>query len=275
MKPDLAGAAPARRCSEFATRVVAGVAMIAVAVAALYLGGRPFWLLATAAALLMMTEWAALMRLPRMRTTIAVLLTAVVMLLAGSAFGLFNFVVSSAHTAWEVAGWAVGGAAILAIAGRSVRLGAGLVYVAWPAIALLFLREQAQGLGLALWTLVVVWSTDIGAYFAGRGIGGPRLSPAISPNKTWAGLCGGTVAALAAGYAVATLLSLPEQLLWLGAPMAVLAQIGDLFESWLKRRAGVKDSGRILPGHGGVLDRLDGLVPVAVTVALMFMLGLL
>jgi phosphatidate cytidylyltransferase len=128
-------------------------------------------------------------------------------------------------------------------------------------------------LGLALWTLVVVWSTDIGAYFAGRGIGGPKLSPAISPNKTWAGLGGGVAAALAGGYGLATVLSLPTPLLWLGAPMAVLAQTGDLFESWLKRRAGVKDSGRILPGHGGVLDRLDGLVPVAVAVASLLMLG--
>jgi phosphatidate cytidylyltransferase len=275
MMQNVGGAAPAQRRSDLATRAIAGVVMIAVAVAALYAGGRPFWLLATAAALLMMAEWAGLMRLPRARILLSVLVTAVVMLLAGSAFGLFSFVVTPTHAPWEIAAWALAGGAALAVAGRSARLGIGLIYVAWPAIALLFLRVQPQGLGLALWTLVVVWSTDIGAYFAGRGIGGPKLSPSISPNKTWAGLGGGVVAALIAGYVLATMLSLPAALLWLGAPMAVLAQIGDLFESWLKRRAGVKDSGRILPGHGGVLDRLDGLVPVAVAIALLLMLGLL
>jgi phosphatidate cytidylyltransferase len=263
----------AQRRSELATRVVAAIVMIVVAVSGLYAGGRPFWLLVTAASLLMMAEWAGLMRLPRARVLIATLMTTMVMLLAGSALDLFGFVVTSAHSAWEVAGWALIGGAVLAILGRSPRLGAGLVYVTWPAISLLFLRVQPQGLGLALWTLVVVWSTDIGAYFAGRGIGGPKLSPAISPNKTWAGLGGGVAAALVGGYGLATVLSLPTPLLWLGAPMAVLAQTGDLFESWLKRRAGVKDSGRILPGHGGVLDRLDGLVPVAVAVASLLMLG--
>ncbi len=121
----------------------------------------------------------------------------------------------------------------------------------------------------------MVWATDIAAFFAGRGMGGPRLAPAISPNKTVAGLIGGVIAAAVAGAVVAVILdarwaadALPFLLAGLGAILAVLAQAGDLFESWLKRRAGVKDSGTLLPGHGGVLDRLDGLVPVAVVVAL-------
>jgi phosphatidate cytidylyltransferase len=268
----VSGAAPTKRRSDLATRAAAGLMMIAVALAALYAGGRAFWLLVTAASLLMMAEWAGLMHAPRPRVTIAVVATALVMLLAGSASGYFSFVVSSAHTAWEVAGWCVAVAAALAVATASPRLGAGLLYVGWPAVALVYLREQPQGLGLALWTLAVVWSTDIGAYFSGRSIGGPKLSPALSPNKTWAGLAGGVVAALAVGYGIALALALPRALLLLGAPMAVLAQMGDLFESWLKRRAKVKDSGRILPGHGGVLDRLDGLVPVAVMMALLLML---
>jgi len=273
MTEHVSGAAPAKRRSDLATRAVAGLVMIAIALAALYAGGRAFWLLITAAALLMMAEWAGLMHAPRRSVTLSIAAAAFVMLLAGSASGHFSFLVTTAHTAWEVAGWCIVAAFVLAGLTVSPRLGAGLLYVTWPSFALLYLREQPQGLGLALWTLAVVWSTDIGAYFAGRSIGGPKLSPAISPNKTWAGLIGGVVAALVLGYGIALVLALPRPLLVLGAPMAVLAQMGDLFESWLKRRAKVKDSGRILPGHGGVFDRLDGLVPVAVAIALLLMLG--
>ena len=155
----------------------------------------------------------------------------------------------------------------------------GFVYCLLPAISLLWIRERAefQGLGsgfdLLIWVFLVVWSTDIGAYFAGRAIGGPKLAPSISPNKTVAGLIGGVLAAtILAGlwvYAV----KLPATLLALAAPLAVAAQLGDLFESGLKRRSGVKDSGTWLPGHGGLLDRLDGLVPVAILTAAMMLAG--
>ena len=155
----------------------------------------------------------------------------------------------------------------------------GFAYCLLPAISLLWIRERAEfegigsGFDLLIWVFLVVWSTDIGAYFAGRAIGGPKLAPSISPNKTVAGLIGGVLAAtILAGiwvYAV----KLPAILLSLAAPLAVAAQLGDLFESGLKRRAGVKDSGTWLPGHGGLLDRLDGLVPVAVLTAAMMMAG--
>lgn len=152
----------------------------------------------------------------------------------------------------------------------------GFVYCLLPAISLLWIRERAEfegigtGFDLLIWVFLVVWSTDIGAYIAGRAIGGPKLAPSISPNKTVAGLLGGVViATILAGLWVYTV-RLPAVLLSLAAPLAVAAQLGDLFESGLKRRAGVKDSGTWLPGHGGLLDRLDGLVPVAVlTAALM------
>lgn len=150
----------------------------------------------------------------------------------------------------------------------------GFFYALAPAIALLWIRDRyqfdgvAMGTELLLWVFIVTWSVDIGAYFAGRTIGGPKLAPAISPNKTWAGLIGGMVAAALFGGLWAMLLHLPSALLWLAAPFALAAQGGDLFESWMKRRAGVKDSGTWLPGHGGALDRLDGLVVVAILTAL-------
>ena len=145
---------------------------------------------------------------------------------------------------------------------------AGFVYALSPALALLWVRDRApQGLELLLWIFIVTWTTDIGAYFAGRAIGGPKLAPRISPNKTIAGLVGGMVSAGLAGYAWAELMSLSATLFWLAPVFAVTAQCGDLFESWMKRKAGVKDSGKWLPGHGGALDRLDGLVVVATLTA--------
>ena len=156
---------------------------------------------------------------------------------------------------------------------------AGFVYALVPSLALLWIRERfqvggtAMGLELLLWVFITTWSVDIGAYFAGRTIGGPRLAPAISPNKTWAGLIGGMLAAALFGGLWAYLLQLPSILVLLAAPFAAAAQGGDLFESWLKRRAGVKDSGNWLPGHGGALDRLDGLVVVATLTAGAMMAG--
>ena len=160
-----------------------------------------------------------------------------------------------------VAGWGFGWQA------------AGFAYALAPAIALLWIRDRylvegvGMGVELLLWVFIATWSVDIGAYFAGRTIGGPKLAPAISPNKTWSGLIGGMAAATLFGGLWAWLLHLPDALLWFAAPFALAAQGGDLFESWLKRRAGVKDSGSWLPGHGGALDRLDGLVVVAVLTA--------
>ena len=152
----------------------------------------------------------------------------------------------------------------------------GFAYALIPAISLLWVRDRAgsQGLELILWVFIITWATDIGAYFAGRAIGGPKLAPQISPNKTIAGLVGGMAAAGILAGAWVHYAHLDRLLLSLAPVFALAAQGGDLFESWLKRRAGVKDSGRMLPGHGGVLDRLDGLVPVATLTALVVFAGL-
>jgi phosphatidate cytidylyltransferase len=152
---------------------------------------------------------------------------------------------------------------------------AGFFYALLPALALLWIRERdSHGLELLIWVFIVTWSTDIGAYFAGRSFGRHKLAPSISPNKTIEGLLGGMAAATLIGSAWALSNRLGGALLAFPPFFAVAAQIGDLFESGMKRRAGVKDSGTWLPGHGGVLDRLDGLVPVAVLTAAAQLMGL-
>ncbi len=138
-------------------------------------------------------------------------------------------------------------------------------------VALLWLRHQpAFGRETILWLLICIWATDIGAYFVGRTAGGAKLAPRISPGKTWSGLIGGMAWAAVASAATGYVFGLGEtvHLAIAGAALAVVGQAGDLLESAAKRRAGVKDSGRLIPGHGGLLDRIDGLMAVLVAVAL-------
>jgi phosphatidate cytidylyltransferase len=139
----------------------------------------------------------------------------------------------------------------------------GFFYCLAPALALLWIRDHG-GLSLLLWVFLVTWATDIGAYFSGRRFGKRKLAPSISPNKTVEGLWGGVAAAALFGAAWVWGTELNPALLLLAPLFAIAAQAGDLFESRMKRLAGVKDSGDWLPGHGGLLDRLDGLVPVAI-----------
>jgi phosphatidate cytidylyltransferase len=147
---------------------------------------------------------------------------------------------------------------------------AGFFYAAAAEIASVLVRlDSAKGFVALILVLLVVWVTDIGGYFAGRGIGGPKLWPRVSPKKTWAGAIGGFVASLvvAGGFAVLDL-GKTGPLLLLGAMLSVVSQLGDLFESAVKRRFGVKDSSHIIPGHGGLLDRLDGFVAAVVMAAI-------
>jgi phosphatidate cytidylyltransferase len=147
---------------------------------------------------------------------------------------------------------------------RGVWMMVGGVYVAFACAAILFIHDA----GLLVPLLAAVIGTDVGAYFAGRMIGGPKIAPAISPSKTWAGLLGGMAgAALLANLAVWAMgldvhqgKGLVQSIALIAAGLAVVAQAGDFFESWLKRRAGVKDSGNLIPGHGGLFDRVDGLL---------------
>ena len=153
---------------------------------------------------------------------------------------------------------------------RLFTLAAGTCVIWAAAAALIWLRAGEYGLGNVLFLLALVWATDIGAYLIGRALGGPRLAPRISPGKTWAGAAGGLAFAASAGIAAAAISGTriaPAVAIALG--LSVIAQAGDLVESAMKRRFGVKDSGRLIPGHGGLLDRLDSTIAVALAGALL------
>jgi phosphatidate cytidylyltransferase len=162
-----------------------------------------------------------------------------------------------------------------AIVGNHVGwIGLGVVYALAAFAASIVVRlDPVWGFSALMFILLVVWMTDIGGYFAGRGIGGPKLWPRVSPKKTWAGAIGGFVLSLAvaAGFAMNGLGSLLP-LLMIATVLTVLSQLGDLFESAVKRKFGVKDSGQIIPGHGGLLDRLDGYVFAVVAAAVIGLL---
>lgn len=250
--------------SELRTRAIVGLALILVAIGALLAGGLLFWLLLVVAGVLMMGEWADLVAVSPEHKRLSMFAVSVPLailcpLAAGVAPPAFILMVAAFAFLWIVT--------------RALRLALGVIYVCLPVMALLFLRgesPQLWGLLLAFWALGLVWATDIGAYFAGRSLGGPKLAPRVSPSKTWSGLGGGVLAALLLGYALHLFAGLPAQLAAASGLLAVAAQLGDLLESWMKRRAGVKDSGTLLPGHGGVMDRLDGVVTAAPIAALLY-----
>lgn len=251
-------------------RTASALILAAATLAAVAVGGWLFVLLILAAIGVMAVEWSRLTVAPAgSARTAAALAVAVVAAAASVALAA-----GSATLAWGImllGTLLAAGLGAFLPAVRPGHLALGALYLGLPALAVIWLRNAAAG-GLAhvVWLLLVVWTTDIGAYFAGRSIGGPKLAPRISPGKTWAGLAGGMAAAGLVGGLMTALVGAG---FWfaagLGALLAAVAQAGDLFESRLKRHAGVKDSGRLIPGHGGLLDRIDGLVFAAPAFALM------
>jgi phosphatidate cytidylyltransferase len=243
--------------SDLRVRTVSAIAMLAVAGTALWLGGAVWAAFVGAVALGVLWEWILLARA----------------VAAGPAQrGLWNF--------------------------------AGMLYVGVGAAMLLFLRNPMFTLAPLLTVLATVVAIDVGAYFAGRTFGGPKIAPSISPSKTWSGLAGGVLGATLALFGAALLwrgggfdlepfvspmaprpcfgmdpcwyltanpVAVFAQCLLTGLILAICAQAGDFFESWMKRRAGVKDSGRLIPGHGGFFDRADGLLAVLFLLALMLL----
>ena len=262
--------------SDLPTRFAAAIAMIAVALVAVYVGGWLFRLLVLAAAAVMLIEWGDMHRVARRWSYAGVLLLAAILLVVIERLfpvGEIDVEIGaeSFNPVW--AGFAASAAAavVLGLVARRLTMFAGFLYVAIPAFSLLVL--DWAWFGLVFWAMVVTWSTDSFAYFAGRSIGGPKLAPRISPSKTWSGLAGGVIGAGVMGALAAYWFDLGSPFLYIGAPMGVIAQAGDLYESWLKRRAGVKDSGTLLPGHGGALDRLDGFLPVVLVTLVLLMTG--
>jgi phosphatidate cytidylyltransferase len=255
-------AAPAPgKANELQTRIIVGALLIVAAVLAEYFGGIFLWLLVVLMALGIMSEWARLTGRQESRMLAMYALSVPLAIMSPWAAG----------PSFLALGLIIGAAMFVAVFDRSIKLAAGVFYAGFPALAIIYIREIDNGILIVFWTLALVWATDIGAYFSGRAIGGPKLAPQYSPNKTWAGLIGGVALTAVVSYVLHLYWGLPFYLVLLSIPLAVLAQMGDLFESWLKRKAGAKDSGTIFPGHGGVMDRLDGLIPVAPVVALIML----
>jgi len=251
--------------SPLQTRVLSALVLLPVVLGALYAGGLGFALLLALAAVLMAREWDRLTGGAGSG-------------LLGSASAL-GLLVVLALGYYGHAGWALLALlpVVLVLAGLSRLDGRsmiwpvlGLFWLGLPCLALLWLRMGDNGMLAVSWLFLAVWSCDTGAYFAGRSIGGPKLAPRISPKKTWAGLLGGMFLAAAASALLAFVLEQKDvaQFAVLGALLALISQCGDLAESALKRHFDVKDSGALIPGHGGILDRVDGVLLAAPALAL-------
>lgn len=253
---------------ELALRLASTVVLIPVVVFLVLKGGLYFKALLIVAALIMAYEWG---RLTRLSNTLKAWLT------AGSVAACW-WVVSMSEPrgmADAMAAFLLAGAAVIGVGSVTEKeplkwLGGGLAYIGLPILSLALLTLLPSGSAWILWMLIVIWTADSGAYVAGRTLGGPKVAPHISPNKTWAGIFGGMAAGAAAGGIAAAPLGLPEPfyLAMSGAFLALWGQGGDFTESAIKRYFSVKDSGALIPGQGGLLDRADSLVFVAPVVAL-------
>lgn len=252
--------------SAFRTRVISALVLAPVALVPAYVGSY-FWdALVAVMGALMAWEWAGLCGSGK-QSRVGALATALAPV-AVATRALWGTIPAAGVIV--VSALAVGGGARLERTANPAWRAAGVVYVGLPCLAMAWLRASpVDGLATLLWVLALVWATDTGAYLAGRGIGGPKLAPRISPNKTWAGLGGGMVAAAVIGLAASFLVpgATAAIVVPLSAALAVVEQAGDLFESAVKRHFGAKDSSRLIPGHGGVLDRVDGLLAVSLAVA--------
>ena len=248
---DAAGAKPAP--SNFLMRVLAALVLAPLTIAVAYVGGWLWALLVTLVSIGLFAEWLMVVGAGSAALTGAGTIV-IAMMGASVAFGALKTAV--------IVG-CVGGAIITLIArGKFVWAATGFAYAAAALLASILVRKDlAHGFAALMLVLLVVWATDIGGYFAGRGIGGPKLWPRVSPKKTWAGAFGGFAASLAVATGFATFgIGKAVPLLLVSAILSVVSQAGDLFESAVKRRFGVKDSSHLIPGHGGLLDRLDGFV---------------
>jgi phosphatidate cytidylyltransferase len=264
LEPDNPTPAPALP-QDLVPRLASGVVLAVGAMTLTWAGLWPFTVLVIAVALIIAWEWGGIVREASVDTifvvsALAICVAAVLTACGTPGLGLITLVVGSIL------------AALLGFGDRGHLSSLGVLYAGLPAISLIWLRSSPQwGFIAVLFLLLLVWATDTGAYAAGRGLGGPRLAPRWSPNKTWTGLAGGVASAMllaaALGYMAETG-SIGRMVIGAGV-LAVVAQAGDIAESALKRQHGIKDASTLIPGHGGFMDRVDGLV-FSATFAAMF-----
>ena len=263
-EPALGASSSAR--AELGLRIASALLLGAVALALAWAGTLPFAALALAVALILSWEWAHVVRGDGIDLPLAIQAVAATGAVVLAAFGF---------AALGVAILLIGTIIVLALefGARPVLSAAGVLYAGLPAVALIWLRSsEPMGFYAVVFIMLVVATTDTAAFFCGRLIGGPRLAPSISPKKTWSGLIGGIGAAGLVAGAFAYAIGAPGlSLAAVGVAMGLVAQAGDLAESSLKRAFHLKDASGLLPGHGGFMDRVDGLVPVAVLLALVLL----
>ena len=260
-------ASPAARWADLKLRVLSTAVLVPLALAAIWIGGATFAGLVALITIGLGYEWLVLCG---QRSAPAAALPFAALPLA-VALGQLDHAVS----ALLLLGLATAAATALGRAPPASRLFAfGIPYLGLAAVALVWLRRQAGGADVVV-LLLVIWASDIAAYAAGRAIGGPRLAPIISPGKTWSGAIAGLLAAACVGFAASAILgSGPASARPVGFAVLIgfIAQLGDLLESRLKRQFGVKDSGSMIPGHGGLLDRLDAVLTAAPAMALLVLI---
>ena len=254
-------AAPMR---DLGRRVASAAAMALVVLGALWAGNLPFAIVVGAVGIVVVWEWGRIVRAGGVDAIMAIQAVAVVAGVVLAARGLAGLGLIAVLVAAIIS-------ALLAFGERGHMAALGALYAGLPVVALVWLyRGDGAGPMAVLFLLLAVWATDTGAYFAGRLIGGPKLMVRISPNKTWSGLAGGMGAGGLVGAAFA--LARPElslgYMLLAGALLGAVAQGGDLLESALKREYGVKDASALIPGHGGFMDRIDGLIAVVIVSAI-------
>jgi phosphatidate cytidylyltransferase len=258
----------AKSMSDLKPRLIAGAVMAAVALALAYAGPKPFALLVIAVALIMCWEWGRVVRGEEFGLAFVVHAGTIIVAGVLAAVGL---------PALGGVAVAIGGIILLVmpLGPRQAMSAAGVAYVGFPTVAMLWLRADVSlGFVAILFIFAIVWGSDIGAFVAGRTIGGPKLWPRVSPNKTWAGFLGALAAGLVSGLIFAQVVSGASSLVLgtNGMLLAFVAQMGDLAESALKRQFGIKDSSAIIPGHGGLMDRADSTVAVSVAVSILALL---
>jgi phosphatidate cytidylyltransferase len=262
-EPEAASAETVSGQRNLIARIASAVVLVPLAIAAAYAGGWYWTALVTLCAIGLFVEWLMVIGVagnaPLAVTGAAILAIAAPFLALPNVdvalFVLMLGVVAVAFRSSAPRSWAVG----------------GFLYAAAALVSSILVRlDHSEGFVALIFILLVVWCTDIGGYFAGRAIGGPKLWPRVSPNKTWAGAAGGFVLSLmVAGGFASNGVGKMGPLLMTAAALSVASQLGDLFESAIKRRFGVKDSSHIIPGHGGLMDRLDGYVTAVVLAAIL------